>query len=77
MFQYILILMFLDCKLKTKNYGPSVSKHSPHFIGYYITHARNFELFAPFPIILNLLHVEKFYWLRVCHDFVLHPEFYS
>lgn len=43
-FQCILILMFLDRKQKIKNYGPSVSKHSPYFIGYYIIHARNFEL---------------------------------
>jgi hypothetical protein len=74
-FQYILILISLDRKEKTKNYGPSVSMHSPYFICYYIIHARSFELFAPFPNILNLLHVQKFYWLRLCHDFVLHPEF--
>lgn len=76
-FQFILILMVLDRKWKTKNYGPRISKHSPYFIGYNIIHARNFELFTPFLNIFNLLYVQKFYWLHLCHDFVLHPECYS
>jgi len=76
-FSVYINLHVLDRKRKTKKCGPSVSKHSPYFIGYYIIHARNFELFTSFPNILKLLHVQKFCCLLLCHDFVLHSECYS